>query len=328
MRASSVLAALALAVLALQPLAASAAAALPEPSLLAGATAWVMEQQRAFHRELTRGLTSLQEGGGLAAGLGLVVASFLYGVFHAAGPGHGKAVLSAYLLTHPERLRRGLWLSATAALCQGLTAILLVHGLIGLAGWLPREATGAAAWSERLSYLLVLALGTMLALRALRSLVAAIRARRGAHAGHAGHHHDSHHHHDACGCGHAHAPSAEQIAGTAGLRASAALVLSIGLRPCSGAVLVLVFARVTDLAWAGIAAVAAMSAGTALAVAALALLAVNARHWATSLVAGRQGATSLRVASALAALAGGVAIMAVGLSLVSASFAPAHPLGL
>lgn len=316
-----------IAVLALQPHAAAAAASFPEPSLLTGATAWIIEQQRAFHNELTQGLRSLQEGGGLAAGLGLVLASFLYGVFHAAGPGHGKAVLSAYLLTHPERLARGLWLSAAAAFCQGLTAILLVHGLVGLACWLPREATGAVAWSERLSYLLVLLLGAMLALRALRALLATFRARHEAGAARARHGH--HHHHEGCGCGHAHTPSAEQIAGTTGLRASTALVLSIGLRPCSGAVLVLVFARVTDLAWAGIAAVAAMSAGTALAVAGLALLAVNARHWAAVLAGGRQGGIGLRAASALAALGGGVAIMAIGLSLVTASFvAPAHPLGL
>ncbi|MDF1585782.1 nickel/cobalt transporter [Marinimicrococcus flavescens] len=315
----------ALTVLALVPVPAAAAFAVPDPSMLGRATAWIMEQQRAFHQELTQGLKTIEAGGGTAAAMGLVTASFLYGVFHAAGPGHGKAVLSAYLLTHKESMTRGLWLAAAAALCQGLTAIVLVYGLIGLAGWLPREASTAVAWSERLSYMLVLLLGGLLAARAARALVSAVRA---GIAGPARLQHHEHEHEHGCGCGHAHTPSAEQLAGATDLRAMLGLILSIGLRPCSGAVLVLVFAHVTGLAWAGIAAVAAMSAGTALAVAGLAFLAVNARHWAVALAVGRQGRAAYRVAAALAALGGGIAIIAVGLSLMAASFAPAHPLGL
>ncbi|MDX6752383.1 high frequency lysogenization protein HflD [Geminicoccaceae bacterium 1502E] len=316
----------ALAVLVLVPLPATAAFAVPDPSMLGRATAWIMEQQRAFHQELTQGLKTIEAGGGTAAAMGLVAASFLYGVFHAAGPGHGKAVLSAYLLTHKESMTRGLRLAAAAALCQGLTAIALVHGLIGLAGWLPREASTAVAWSERLSYMLVLLLGGLLAARAARALVFAVRTDIAAPP--RPHDHHEHEHERGCGCGHAHAPSAEQIAGATDLRARLALILSIGLRPCSGAVLVLVFAHVTGLAWAGIAAVAAMSAGTALAVAGLAFLAANARHWAVALAGGRQGRAAYRVAAALAALGGSIAIIAVGVSLVAASFAPAHPLGL
>ena len=64
---------------------------------------------------------------------------FLYGVLHAAGPGHGKAVLTTYLLTHRQQLQRGIVMGISAAMLQGISAVVLVYGLIGLAGWLPRE---------------------------------------------------------------------------------------------------------------------------------------------------------------------------------------------
>ena len=59
-------------------------------------------------------------------------------------------------------------------------------------------------------------------------------------------------------------------------RTSLGVVFSIGLRPCSGAILVLVFARAVDLPLAGVAAVAAMSMGTAATVVMLATAAVYA----------------------------------------------------
>ena len=57
---------------------------------------------------------------------GLFGISFLYGVFHAAGPGHGKAVISSYLFANNETWRRGVVLSCASAMLQALVAILLV----------------------------------------------------------------------------------------------------------------------------------------------------------------------------------------------------------
>ena len=324
-----------IAVALLAGLPADAATSAPEPSLFARAFVWVFEQQRLFHRELTSGLRALTTGGGAHAGWGLILASFLYGILHAAGPGHGKAILTTYLLTHRERVARGVWLAALAAACQGAMAILLVYGLIEIAGWLPREASGAAVWSERASYVLVVLVGAMLTVRALRALIARFRAvphelrdtsLRSENMEFAGFGINFRHHGDDCGCGHAHAPSLAQIEGARGFRTTLGLVLSIGLRPCSGALLVLVFASIAGIAWAGIAAVVAMSVGTALAVAGLALLAVGARRWAAS-IAG-SGSARYRAAGDLVALLGGAAVAAIGISLLAASLAPSHPLGL
>lgn len=297
------------------------------PSAFAQLIIWIQQQQRAFHEELTRGLRAITEGGGPAASFGLITASFLYGIFHAAGPGHGKAVLTTYLLTNRTLVKRGIWIAVAAAFCQGLTAIIIVYGLISLAGWLPSDTTAAVTWSERLSYGLVFLVGAFLAGRAAWRLLGLtvprlVPANGSAHS----HHHSHDHNHDHHGCGHSHGPTSDQIAGARDLHTTVGVILSIGLRPCSGAVVVLVFAHFLGLAWAGVGSVAAMSLGTAMAVSILALLAVNARGLVVSL-APSMGMWSRYLGIAIS-LAGGALVMAIGWSLLSASFGPVHPLAL
>ncbi len=287
-------------------------AALPPLADLPG---WIFGEQRAFHRELTQALRLLGDGAGARAGLWLIAASFVYGAFHAAGPGHGKAVLSAYLLTQKTRLARGVALGVAASFCQGISAVVIVYGPVWLAGWRASETAAAVSWSERTSYLLLAGMGTLLAWRAARGFVAELRAAP-----------ERHHHGHACGCGCAHAPSAPEVARATDLKTSAGLVLSIGLRPCSGAVLVLIFAHAAKIAWAGVLAVLAMSAGTALAVALLALVAVKARDWAGSLAGERRRGANL--AAALVGFCGGALVALLGVSLMLYSFGPQHPLGL
>ena len=285
-------------------------------AILAG----IVRLQQDFHRELIDALRTLSQSASLGAAWALAAASFLYGVFHAAGPGHGKAVISTYLLATDQDLRRGIALSVAASLCQGVVAVVLVYGLIGLAGWLPKDTTTAVSWSERASYGLVILLGAFLAWRGVRAL-----ARRWqSPAGHSAHGHP--HSHDHGACGHAHGPTVSELRRATGLREIAGIVLSVGLRPCTGAVLVLVFARALDMALAGVAAVAAMSVGTALTVSGLAVAAVKAR----SLVTGFGDDRSSALAAALEAvgLIGGVVLILLGASLLQTSLAPAHPLGL
>ncbi len=274
--------------------------------------------QRDLHERLAEAMRAVKERE-VAAASGLIVLSFLYGLFHAAGPGHGKAVLTAYLLTHDRRMRRGLWLAAGSSLCQGITAIVLVYGLILLAGWAARETQGAVAWAERLSFALVALLGGALALRSALAMVRARRAHRAAHHAHDGHAHC------AAGCGHSHGPTPEQVESARDLRTGIGVILSIGLRPCSGAVLVLVFAHVLQIPWAGVAAVMAMSVGTGIAVSGLAAVAVGLRR--LSLAFGRSMGRGLGVALNGAALLGGAAICWIGVSLFASSFTQPHPLG-
>lgn len=281
---------------------------------------WVFAQQRDFHRRLTGYLRTMKQTGDTALVWSLIGASFLYGVFHAAGPGHGKAVMTSYLLTHRQTLRRGVVLAVAAAFCQGLVAIVIVYGLVEVAGWLPRDSQTAVSWSERASFALVAVLGAVLLFRAGRSLLRRFHRLSPDHHHDHGHAHGSHDAH----CGHTHVPSAGQVSDVRDIRTAIAVVLSIGIRPCTGAVIVLVFANVAAMPWAGVGAVLAMSAGTALAVASLAALAVGARRLAQRYV--RSDARYLALAADAAAVIGGALILAVGLSLLSAAFGPAHPL--
>src|SRR5690606_24243066 len=109
------------------------------------------------------------------AGWPLIGLSLLYGIFHAAGPGHGKAVIAAYLGTSRTRLRRGIVLSVLSALAQGLAAILLVEVAAGLLGYSLRRTHGAGAQLENASFALVALLGAVLA---LKSAIMLYRRRR------------------------------------------------------------------------------------------------------------------------------------------------------
>ncbi|MEX0923336.1 MAG: nickel/cobalt transporter [Rhodovibrionaceae bacterium] len=278
--------------------------------------------QRDLHRQLAAAMRAVQERGAAAAWT-LVLLSFLYGVFHAAGPGHGKVVISTYLLTQESALRRGLLLSTVSSLCQGLTAVLAVEVTAGLLDLTLRQAQGTAANLESLSYGLVALLGLVLAASRLRRLGGRLRRGREGHAQDA-----EGHGHGGEDCGHAHGPRPQDLEAPLSWRGFAAMVASIGIRPCSGAILVLLVAYSLELRWAGIAAVLAMSLGTAITVSLLATLSVYARKGSLRLAAllpGQSGRLSL--ALDLVAVAGGLLILAAGLLLLQASWTLAdHPL--
>ena len=289
----------------------------------------LIRYQMEFHRELgslLRASVDLQWN----TLLSLLLVSFLYGVFHAAGPGHGKVILSTYLATQPSRLRQAITLSALAALLQALVAI----ALIGVTGWLlgmsARQAQGWGLWLDRSIFLLVALMVSYLALRAVRQLwpvkkprpamtIRSLRAVRDEEkSGHGPLPAFAKQHEQAdCGCGHAHAPSAEQLASAQSWRSLVGIWLSMGLRPCSGALLLLVLARVMEHFWLGAAATLAMAVGTAITVSLLALLSQKARHLALRLAAGKGNQNLARV-SQFMALLGGIVLMAVGGSLMSA----------
>lgn len=291
--------------------------------------------QRDLHRALAAAITAVRDQGAMAAWT-LVGLSFLYGIFHAAGPGHGKVVISTYLLTQESELKRGLLLSLAASLLQGLVAILVVEATIRVLGLTMRQAEGVVPTLEAASYGLIALLGAGLVLTRARRLLRSLSRDDGhglPHHEHAhGHdHHNEHdhgHEHDHGACGHSHGPSREDLAAPLSLRSFAALILSIGIRPCSGAVLVLVVAYSMDLRLTGMAAVMAMSLGTAITVGALAALSVFARDAARGIAARMpEHAGRLSAAGETVAVLGGIVILVLGILLLQAALVtPAHPL--
>lgn len=300
------------------------------PGALERMTGWMLQTQRQLHRDLTQGLHALRDAPTAQTAGALILISLLYGVFHAAGPGHGKAVISAYLLTQPQNLKRGILLSTVSALAQGVTAIVLVGVLIGLLGWLARDTLGQVRTLEIASFALVALLGIWLMLRALRHAwrlhKAHAQARTEVHHDHHNHEHSSHPHtHDAhCGCGTPHHVDPNHSGTWWGT------VAAVGIRPCSGAVLIMAVSAALGLAWAGVLAVLAMSLGTAATVSALATLAVSARDW-TRRWLGPTRVGRLTYVGPAFGLAGGGVIALIGVSLVIGAVAyqpAAHPLGL
>ncbi len=251
------------------------------PGLVQRASVWVTQQQAALHRELSASVRRFKSADPFTAALMLAAISFAYGVLHAVGPGHGKAVISSYVLADGRTMRRGVLLSFLAAGIQAISALVLVAVLV-----LALRSTGMQmrvmeAWLETISWGLVALVGAWLLFYQLRTVFTPART-HGAHVHDHPHAHDDHHHDAACEvCAHLPAPS--ELQGEWSWRRAFAIALAVGIRPCTGAILVLVFAIGQGLWWAGVFSTFAMALGTAITVSALAALAVGSRELAKRL---------------------------------------------
>ncbi|WP_319412905.1 nickel transporter [uncultured Cohaesibacter sp.] len=270
---------------------------------------WILARQSEFYMALKDAVKLV--GTSRPALFLLLGLSMAYGLFHAAGPGHGKVVLTTYLFASGTSARKGAVLALIAAMVQASVAVLLIGIAAVLLNLTSIVITQTAQLLELASYAMFVLLGGWLLLRAWKSAVHAYaRLKQGSqfaagkaasqahthhgddmhegheHHDHEHHHHDHDHHHhhdDACGCGHVHAAPLEVIEQAKGFRGMALAVISMGLRPCSGALIVLVFALSQKVFWAGVLSAYAMGLGTGLTVAALALLAVYARSFSQAL---------------------------------------------
>ena len=337
----------------------------PPPAASGGVLGWIFAKQAEFYRALSGAIRAAKADG--SAAWTLFGISFLYGVFHAAGPGHGKAVISSYLVANEETWRRGVVLSFASALLQALVAVAIVGIAAVLLNATAATMKRAVDVIEIVSYALIILIGLRLLWVKGRGFITALRtlhrpAAVGAavtpahhhhdhahdhpeHAGggrehdHHGHHHDhdhghAHDHHDhsdhdhahhdhahhdhahhdhshhdhGSAWGHAHAPEPEELAGPGGWQRGLSAIVAVGLRPCSGAILVLVFALAQGLFWAGVVSTFIMGLGTAITVAAIATIAVGAKAWAGHLAGARSGYGML----AMRGIEVGAAVVIVG----------------
>ena len=269
----------------------------------------IQEIQRGFHDRIASDINLLHSGDApFAAAAGIIFASFLYGVFHAVGPGHGKVIVTGYLLADDSTVRRGITLTCLSALLQALVAIGIVIVLFYGLGMARAQAEFVGAWLEIASYVFVALIGAALLLRGVRDF---------ASRGHAHDENCGHAHGQGCGhahgqgCGHAHGVDARMVASAPHWRTMMGLVLSIGIRPCSGALIVMVFSCLLGEVMAGIAATFAMAAGTAITTSAVAALAAYSRTGLLAL-AGKSEKRIVTV-SACCKMAGGLFILALGM---------------
>ena len=372
-------------------------ATLPSTGFFGPLLNWVNLYQQQFYRSLTGALKAMRtDGSKLWLLIGL---SFAYGIFHAAGPGHGKAVISSYMLANEVALRRGILLSFISAFLQALTAIVVMTLVFLVLRGTSISMTDATWFLEVASYGLITAFGAWLLWQKLRPLFASrpahslsaaraedhghdhgahdhahdhshdhghdhapphdhdqhdhsharpgaqvvtlrphrtgrahadaepasfgatiIEALRGHSHDHHGHDHHGHRHADGevCEtCGHSHAPDPKLISGDRfDWRTAWSALVAVGLRPCSGALIVLSFAFLNGLWFGGILSVLAMAVGTGITVAILATIAVTAKNWAVVLAG--DGRIGNRIHRAIEIL-GAAFVLIVGLLLLTAS---------
>lgn len=323
----------------------SAAAPAAEPGVFAGVYNWLLTQQQRLNRELAAAVKELKKAGSFSAAMVLGFIGFSYGVLHAAGPGHGKAVISSYVLANRETVRRGIMLSFLSAFIQALSAIVLVGILFIALNKTSMEMTAAERWIETISWAFVTAIGAWLLFGQLREIIARrrnaatavkvhthARTPQSVGAAAASHHHGHAHHHGPgadhehgpdCGCGHAHMPDPKDLQGDLTWSKALAIAFSVGIRPCTGAILVLVFALSQGLLWAGVFATFAMAIGTAITVSVLAAMAVGSRELATRM-GGAQSGWATTVSSAVSIL-GASLVMLMGAIFFIGSLQPQAP---
>ena len=269
-------------------------------------TRWAADGQRQFQNAMAGALRALRAGdaGATAA---LLSICFAYGFFHAIGPGHGKILIGGYGVARRVRMLPLASLAVASSLAQAASAVLLVHGGLLLLGWGRAEMEGAAEdVLAPLSYATIGAIGLWLAWRGVRGLRQ--RAAR--------HHHDHAHEHGEghCEtCGHAHGPTPDEVARVGSLRDALILIAGIAIRPCTGALFLLLITWRMDIVTAGILGTFAMGLGTASVTVFVAILATAAREGAFAALPGASAAA--RIAPVLE-LTAGLVVAAVALSLL------------
>lgn len=257
---------------------------------------WLLAVQSSLSRSLQGAVGLVRDGGSWGP---MMLIGFGYGVFHAAGPGHGKAVIAGYIVAGERALRRGFALSFAAAILQALVAVAIVGIGVLLLDATAAGMTRAGMVIETVGFALVAALGLGVTWRKAARL-----ASLGSSAASC-----------APGCGHVHLNDAEAIGRLGTWRERGGVVLAAGSRPCAGAVLILVFSAAQGMLAAGIAATFAMALGTALTTGALAGLAVFAKALALRLADGRGRAGVLAVVGL--ELVAGAAVLVLGLAMLS-----------
>lgn len=283
---------------------------------------WALDGQREAQGAMSGALRRLRSGDATAVA-SLMAVCFGYGFFHAAGPGHGKVLIGGYGAARQVSAARLSLVALVSSLAQGLTAVVLVGAGLWLIGWSRERMTQMAdELFAPLSFLAIALVGLWLVWRGARGLWRLQQARAETHdhpLDHHRHHHDHAHEgpdHVCSTCGHAHAPSPEAVANATGLREILALIAAVAIRPCTGALFVLILTAQMGVFWAGIMGTFAMAFGTASVTILVALASVGLRRGA---LAGLSESSALARAQPMIELAVGAIIAVIAFQLAFAA---------
>jgi nickel/cobalt exporter len=264
-------------------------------------------------------------------------------MLHSLGPGHGKVIVTTYLATHPTKVKTSLILTVISSLCQALVAILLVSVLVWGFHASMQSVNLKAMFFVSLSFALVTVLGGLICWKAFRQIFRSFYPKKLkvntvtpfklaanepikpfslksvvlAPATPTNAAHSDHEHHDGCGCGHQHVVDADAINQASTLREYVGIIATIGVRPCTGAIMVLLFANMVGLYWMGVVSAVVMAAGTALTTSIIAVMTLTGKLLVKRyLMTGNQSNNSWKLAGYGLQLFGGLLLVLFGLLMV------------
>ena len=263
-------------------------------------SAWhtLIEFQRQVNAGVAIHMRALETGNSFAAlFLGLGVA-FLYGMVHALGPGHGKFVIMSYFMGREVYVLRGLVMAVQMAVVHVIAAVVIVW----VAEILLKTSLGSGLADvpgiRAGSFLIIAAIGLYMLYQAVRG--------SGGHTHTHTHTHDHNHHHHHHGHSHDHAHGASH-ATEGGL-----VALAVGMVPCPGAVLVMLYAIANDMIYPGFLLVAAMSAGIGLTIAILGVATILLRQFATRFIENSGGGVAVARFRTLSNTIGALLVTMIG----------------
>lgn len=289
------------------------------PSLMIKSTQW----QREINDALSQLLHQAKQNQSGAA-WSLIGLSTLYGFLHALGPGHGKIIVTTYLATHPTKVKTSLWITVLSALLQAVVACVLVTSLLWIFQASMKQVNQESLNFIKASYGIMILLGIVILLKAMRAFYSLLtqKNQKKSQLNFQSFKHQAtgnaastfiikpqNHQHDyqedgLCGCGHKHIASQEEINQATHLSEYIAIITSIGIRPCTGAIMVLLFSNVLDIYWLGIVSSFAMSIGTALSTSCIALFTVSGRQFVRRYLSAQTNQYNTMISLTLKCLAG------------------------
>ena len=234
------------------------------PTFLRPLTDRIASIQRELNRTISREMRAVRESGSPRALLAVAGIAFLYGVLHAAGPGHGKLVVSSFFLAREARIMGGIIAGTAISFLQAFTSIVLVALLAVVLGGPGLDVLGRSVWVEAFSYGLIVLIGFAIAVSAVRG----------------------HHHHED-----------DQR------RTGVGLVVAAGLTPCASALIIMLFALTHGVLVVGIIATLIMAVGMAITVSLVGMATILGRRTLLVALPGSARART-RVATGLTATGG------------------------
>ena len=312
------------------------------PSLVVTSIQW----QREVNAQLADLLYDAKNNP-IVVGSYLVGFSFIYGMLHSLGPGHGKVIVTTYLATHPTKVKMSLILTVVSALVQAIVAIALVSVLVWGFHASMREVNQKAMWLVSMSYAFVAVLGALICWKAVKQVYQLVKTSKprftrlvplsselGGNSSQYATSYNSerltglsliqpqqklHFHSQECGCGHQHVVEASTLNNADTWREYIGIVATIGIRPCTGAIMVLLFANVVGLYWMGVLSAIVMAAGTAFTTSMIAILTLTGKHFVRRYLKDDSGNRfiNIKVAGSSLQFLAGVFLVLIGLILFS-----------